>query len=84
MSARLKCSLMIQEPQRPRWHVCPWHMPSQFSFTRIGGPSVPGPLRICDIDSSPMVIGVANGKGGKQRGLMLSPKLLGILWWLSV
>jgi hypothetical protein len=31
-----------------------------------------------------MVIGVANGKGGKQRDLMLSPKLLGILWWLSV
>jgi integrase/recombinase XerD len=36
-------------------------------------------LRIQDIDSSRMVIHVANGKGGKQRYVMLLPKLLGIL-----
>jgi len=41
-------------------------------------------LRICDIDRSRMVIHVVNGKGGKQRYVMLSPKLLGILeaYWV--
>jgi integrase/recombinase XerD len=36
-------------------------------------------LRIQDIDRSRMVIHVVHGKGGKQRYVMLSPKLLGIL-----
>ena len=36
-------------------------------------------LRVQDIHSSRMVIHVVNGKGSKQRYVMLSPKLLGIL-----
>ena len=36
-------------------------------------------LRNQHIDSSRMVIHVINGKGGKQRYVMLAPKLLGIL-----
>lgn len=36
-------------------------------------------LRIQDIDRSRMVIRVVHGKGGKQRYVMLSPMLLGIL-----
>jgi integrase/recombinase XerD len=36
-------------------------------------------IRIQDIDRSRMVIHVVNGKGGKQRYVMLSPILLGIL-----
>jgi integrase/recombinase XerD len=36
-------------------------------------------LRNQDIDSSRTVIHVAKGKGGKQRYVMLSPKLLGML-----
>lgn len=40
-------------------------------------------LRIADVDSQRMVIRVAQGKGQKDRYVMLSPKLLAILrdWW---
>ena len=36
-------------------------------------------LKIADIDSGRMVIRIEHGKGGKDRYVMLSPQLLGIL-----
>jgi integrase len=43
-------------------------------------------LKVCDINSRRKVIRIENGKGGKERYVMLSETLLGILrdyWWLA-
>jgi integrase len=43
-------------------------------------------LKVGDIDSSRMVIRIEQGKGGRDRYVMLSPQLLGILrsYWRMV
>jgi integrase/recombinase XerD len=40
-------------------------------------------LKVCDIDSAQMVIRIEQGKGRKDRYVMLAPDLLDMLrqWW---
>ena len=42
-------------------------------------------LKVCDIDSAQMVIRIEQGKGRKDRYVMLSPDLLNMLrqWWMA-
>src|SRR5207248_6482032 len=48
----------------------------------VGVPKVIS-LKVSDIDSKQMIIRVEQGKGGKDRNVMLSPSLLDLLrtWW---
>jgi site-specific recombinase XerD len=41
-------------------------------------------LKVCDVDSKRMILRIEQGKGGRDRHAMLSPRLLELLreWWL--